>query len=29
MTTSLIRWNPAADLYRDRLDRLFDRAFSG
>jgi len=28
MTTSLIRWNPAADLYRDRLDRLFDRAFS-
>src|SRR5262245_12382384 len=28
MTTSLIRWNPAAELYRDRLDRFFDRAFS-
>jgi HSP20 family protein len=28
MTTSLIRWNPATDLFRDRFDRLFDRAFT-
>lgn len=28
MTTSLIRWNPAQDLLRHRVDRLFDRAFS-
>lgn len=28
MTTGMIRWNPNPDLLRQRVDRLFDRAFS-
>lgn len=28
MKTGLIRWSPQTDLFRNRLDRLFDQAFN-
>jgi len=28
MKTGLIRWSPQTDLFRSRLDRLFDQAFN-